>query len=77
MIAEIDFRSDGRGHCLYTEAVDLQRLGSLACSRASSIEFNAETQHWEVRAANSATLLYAHPRRGACLDWERANLKPE
>jgi hypothetical protein len=75
VIAEIEFRADGRGHCLYTDALDLQRIGPLACRRASTIEFNASTQHWEVRAADSATLLYTHPSRQACLDWERANLR--
>ena len=77
MIAEIEFRADGRGHCLYTDALDLQRIGPLTCRRANTIEFNASTQQWEVRAANSATLLYTHLSRQACLDWERANLKPE
>ena len=77
MIAEIEFRADGRGHCLYTDAFDLQRIGPLTCRRASTIEFCADTQHWEVRAADSATLLYTDTSRQACLDWERRNLKPQ
>ena len=68
--AVLKFDSAGNGHCLFTEAIDLSSLGALDIVRASSIEFNNTAQQWEVRNAAGA-LLFSHPSRQACLDWER------
>jgi hypothetical protein len=73
----ITFTPDGSGHCLYSELLDLQSLGALACTRATEIEFNPNTQRWEVRPADSSKLLFSHQSRQACLVWEQENVEPE
>lgn len=71
-------RFDPRGsiQCLHNEAVDLRKLGRLHVVRATTIDFNAEEQRWEVRCAASEQFLFANPSREACLSWEQANLQP-
>ena len=68
--AVLKFDPTGYGHCLYTEAIDLSLLGALEIVRASSIEFNNATQHWEVKSPEGM-LLFSDPSRQACLDWEQ------
>ena len=71
MIASvISFDQQGEGHCLYTEAFDLSSIGPLQIARASNIEFNNQTQRWEVRNAE-AQALFANPSRSVCLAWEQ------
>ncbi len=65
----ITFETDGTGHCLYNEIVDLQQIGALSMKRASTIEFNDTTQQWEVREPGG-DLLFHHPSRVICLAWE-------
>jgi hypothetical protein len=72
----LTFTPDGQGHTLYSELIDLRRLGPITCTRASVIEFNPATQQWEVQEPDTARVLYQHPQRSACLDWEQENLQP-
>jgi hypothetical protein len=65
----IMFDPAGNGRCLFTEAIDLSALGALDITRASTIEFNNASQSWEVKSTE-AVLLFSHPSRRACLDWE-------
>lgn len=65
----LKFDATGKGHCLYTEAIDLSTLGALEIVRASSIEFNNQTQLWQVRSAEGIRL-FSDASRQACLDWE-------
>ena len=71
---EIDFHPDGSAGCLYGEAVDLHVLGRLQCTRASHVEFNADTQNWEVRLPGGRSPVFTDPLRSACLAWERRHL---
>ena len=64
------FDAAGTGRGLYTEAIDLHQLGPLRMRRASSVEFDPESQQWEVRLPDG-TLLYRDRSREACLHWER------
>ena len=64
---------NGTGSCLYTELIDLKSIGSLQVTRATQIEFNNQTQHWEVKD-NRAVILYFNRSRTACLAWEHQNL---
>ncbi len=76
ILSVIDFTDQGRGECLYTEAVNLHGLGKLHCERASELEFNAGSQKWEVRQPSSRKVLFSHRSRSRCLQWERNNLGP-
>ena len=67
--AVLKFDSAGNMHGLYTEAIDLSSLGALEIVRASSIEFNNQSQQWEVKSPEGE-LLFSHPSRQACLHWE-------
>ena len=69
-IAVLRFHADGSGSGLYTEAIDLHKIGSLHVDRASRVEFNGHSQKWEVSDLNGIRL-FTHPSRQRCLDWER------
>ena len=72
----ISFKPDGTAHCLWTEAFPLHELGRLEITRASNIEFNNATQHWEVMDRRGKVRFIAKSR-SACLEWEQTNLQPE
>ena len=65
----LTFTPDGNGHGLYTEVIDLNALGPLSVTRATSIEFNQQTQRWEVRDS-TGVLRHSHRSRQQCLNWE-------
>ena len=69
----ITFNETGAGSCLYSELIDLAAIGSLEVTRATQIEFNNVTQHWEVKDLSGITL-YFNRSRTACLTWEHQNL---
>ncbi len=72
----ITFGPDGTARCLWTETVPLPELGWLQVHRASNIEFNNTTQHWEVKDRKGRVRFFAKTR-SACLSWEQRNLEPE
>jgi len=65
--------TQGQGSCLYSELIDLQSIGSLEVTRATTIEFNHQTQRWEVKDPRG-TVLYFSRSRTACLAWEHQDL---
>ena len=65
----ITFDPHGTGHCLYTAAVDLSTIGPLQIARASTIEFNQQAQHWEVRDPEGK-LLHHNQSCAVCMAWE-------
>ena len=65
----LTFDLEGTVKGLYTEIIPLASLGPLHITRASHIEFNADTQKWEVKDPNQH-LLFAHVSRSVCLAWE-------
>ncbi len=69
MNAKLTVHADGRVTGLYTEAIDLHRLGRLHVERFTSIEFSDEHQQWCVNDQQGLTL-YSHPSRQQCLSWE-------
>ena len=73
MSIAITFTPDGNGHALYTEAIDLREIGPLAIRRATTIEFDNNSQYWRVRDPTGFPL-FNSPSRDACLDWERQYL---
>ena len=74
MSAALFVTPTGAVECLYTEAVDLWKLGDLSVSRATDIAFDNDSQLWEVRAGTGSAL-YRHFSREACLTWERDYLE--
>jgi hypothetical protein len=76
MNIHISFNPDGTALCLWTEAVPLHELGLLKITRASNIEFNNTTQHWEVIDRKGRVRFIARSR-AACLEWEHENLQPD
>jgi hypothetical protein len=54
MNTQISFQPDGTAQCLWTEVLPLHELGLLHITRASDIEFNNSTQHWEVKGKRHA-----------------------
>lgn len=62
--------------CLYTEAIDLRKLGKLAVTRATDIRFDETSQQWEVRKAKTDAVLFTNTSRNDCLVWENQNLQP-
>jgi hypothetical protein len=70
MNINIQFKLDGKAHCLWTDAISLHELGQLEITRASQIEFNNATQHWEVKDSKGKVRFIARSR-AVCLEWER------
>ena len=65
----LKFDTAGTGHCLYTEVLDLNSIGSLQMQRATNIEFNQRTQQWEVKDLQEK-ILFSNASRSVCLAWE-------
>ena len=70
--AVLRFRPDGTGRGLYTEAIDLNRIGRLHIERASHVEFDDATQQWQVIDTRGRRLHQDVSRR-ACLRWEHSH----
>lgn len=70
---DITIRPNGTGTCLYTELIDLHAIGTLEVARASNIEFNNQSQHWEVKNLTGGVLFFARSRN-ECIGWEHQNL---
>lgn len=73
----IDFTPDGNGRCFHSDDIPLQSIGTLTVKRASTVEFNEQTQLWEVLTADSTPsirhVLFVRGSREACLSWERTH----
>lgn len=68
--ASLVFRPDGLCVGLYTEVIDLSKIGRLSVRRASRIDFDDERQVWRVRDRRGFPL-FTSPCRQECLEWER------
>jgi hypothetical protein len=68
----IVFKINNQGDisCLWTEALPLVELGRMEINRASAVEFNADSQQWEVRLEGSNKVDFSHPSRAVCIGWE-------
>ena len=74
MNATLIFTPQGEGRGLYTEAIDLSRIGTLKIERATTIEFDNQAQCWIVRDRTGFGL-YHSPSRQTCLDWEQMHFE--
>jgi hypothetical protein len=66
----ITFDNSGHGHCLYSELIDLNQIGTLEITRANAIEFNNDRQVWEVIDLRGRVRFFSR-FRSACLAWEQ------
>jgi len=73
--AVLTFTTDGNGHALYTERIDLSVIGRLKVERATRIEYDGNAQHWRVYVGRGRKALFHSPRRADCLAWEQAYLE--
>ena len=64
------FTPDGNAVGLYTEIIDLQELGVLRVTRASSIEFEDKMQAWRVKDRKGLSL-FTSPSHRECIEWEQ------
>ena len=71
-IMNLSFDTTGTGTSFYTEAIALNEIGTLEITRASNIEFNENSQAWEVRNLENQ-VLYTEQSRHRCLEWEQQN----
>jgi hypothetical protein len=71
--AVITIDTNGTATCLHTELIDLHSIGRLQITRATTIEFNNQSQCWEVKNLKG-TVLYFNRSRSACLSWEHQEL---
>lgn len=72
----LHFAPDGTAAGLYTERIDLHEIGRLDVCRATSVEFDDESQLWEVHDYTGHRL-FTHRSRQACLDWERQHFNAD
>lgn len=75
MKATLTFTPAGSVEGLYTEAIPLATLGALHIERWTAIEFNNDTEQWEVKRVTQTgdidpTVLFTHASRETCLRWE-------
>ncbi|MDB6027521.1 MAG: hypothetical protein JWM68_3744 [Verrucomicrobiales bacterium] len=68
----MSFDPDGKVTCLWTDKIPLAELGTLKIKRASTIEFNGESQLWEVRMGDDpkSPVVHTDTSRAACVTWE-------
>lgn len=71
----IRFNSNGSVKCLWTEAIDLSKIGTLKRYRASQIEPDDRRGVWTVKV--KGRILFSHPSRNACLDFEHRELNKQ
>jgi len=68
--ATLTFTPHGLAHGLYTEVIDLTRLGRLRVVRATTITFDNRLQAWRVKD-RTGFALFTSPSREKCLEWEK------
>jgi hypothetical protein len=54
--------------CLYKDDLGLQDIGTLRIGRASNIEFNNDTQLWDVHI--DGEVKHSHAERSQAIEWE-------
>lgn len=66
----ISIDTEGTATCLHTDAIALHEIGRLEVRRASTVEFNPDTQRWEVRWPDRPAVVFSDPSRSVCIAWE-------
>ena len=74
---QLRIRPDGKIQCLYEEIVDLKALGTLAITRASTVEPDAIGSWWVELSPNGGPCLGPFDHRSAALAAERRWLEKQ
>jgi hypothetical protein len=72
----ITFSPDGTAGAYGLKLCHFMNSCRLEIHRATKIEFNNASQHWELKDRKGRVRFFAKAR-SACLDWEQHNLQPE
>ena len=67
---DLEIIEDGTVRTLYTDKIDLSKLGPMRVERASFVEFNNRSSLWEVTSAKTNQVLFSAHTREAALEWE-------
>jgi hypothetical protein len=68
---------DGRIRGLWSDDIQLGKLGVLSVRRASHVEFDGECQHWTVSLAQApGRVLFRSSNRNDALAWEHQHFGP-
>ena len=54
---QILIKKNGDSQCLYTDNIDLRKLGELTVTRASNVEFDATNRTWSVRLVETGKII--------------------
>ena len=77
MIPIIEINNLGNIETLYTDEIDLYKLGQVKnIRRASFIEFDEEEQYWMVLRADTSEVVYTNKNREESIKWEIENFQP-
>jgi len=71
----LDITPKGTVRCLYTESIDLQVLGPLHVTRASTVEFDEAAQGWQVTLCDGSRLPGTFRSRAEALTAEVVHLQ--
>jgi hypothetical protein len=74
---KISFKPTGEATAIYDDSLAFLELGMMEITRASTIEFNRATQHWEVRFTGSPKVVYESTSRSLCVQWEIETLSKQ
>ena len=56
---------------IHDDKIPLHTLGKVKVRRISNVNFNEETQKWEVSpVGNPGEILFTHKSRDKCIQWE-------
>lgn len=73
----IEILPNGNVRSLYSDKIDLTKLGKATIHRASHVEFNNKRKMWEVRSAKTKVLLFAtQDTREDALEFEAEYYSP-
>ncbi len=73
----IEILPSGNVRSLYSDKIDLTKLGKATIRRASHVEFNNKKKMWEVRSAKTKALICSTQGREEALGLEEKYYNPE
>lgn len=76
-IPVIEITENGDLQTIWSDEIDLYAIGRITNVRnASTVEFNEESQEWEVISAADGQVVHRDRNRERAIEWEIANFGP-